>query len=229
MIIMKKRLNISVFLKVMHWIIPPLLSLSTIGAYVKINKKFLNIADLMTFLEIIDDIRNPIIYLPEKIKELINAFASFNRISFFLRINTEKKINLTANKDTKYAIKISQANIGLNNQKILMTIDELNIIKGESPIIIGEVDSDKNYLIQTLIDKLMILSKKEFNIDGMISYALKKPFIINDTIKNNIIFYSEYNEEKYKIIIKYCQLDKDIESLPYGDLTQIGSKGKILS
>ena len=64
-----------------------------------------------------------------------------------------------------------------------MTIDELNIIKGESPIIIGEVDSDKNYLIQTLIDKLMILSKKEFNIDGMISYALKKPFIINDTIK----------------------------------------------
>ena len=58
MTFMKKRLNFAVVLIVIHWVMPLLLCLSTIGAYVKINNKFLNIADLMTALEILDNIRS---------------------------------------------------------------------------------------------------------------------------------------------------------------------------
>ena len=229
MIFMRKKLNIAVVLVIIHWVMPLLLCLSTIGAYVKINNKFLNIADLMTFLEIIDNIRGPIIFLPDRVRELINAYVSLNRISTYLKINTEKKSNITKKKDEKYSINISQAKIGTNKENILMTIDELNIIKGESCVIIGETGSGKSCLMKSLIDRLIILSKKEFNIDGTISYASQTPFIINATVKDNILFYSKYNEERYKQVIKYCQLEKDIESLPAGDLTEIGTNGANLS
>ena len=229
MVFMKSKLNISVVLVIIHWIMPLLLSLSTIGAFVKINDKFLNIADLMTFLEIIDNIRGPIIYLPDRVRELINAYVSLNRISSYLKINTEKKSNFTKKKDENYSIKISEAKIGTNKENILMNINELNIEKGESCVIIGETGSGKSCLIKSLIDRLIILSKKEFNIDGTISYASQTPFIINATVRDNILFYSKYNEERYQQVIKFCQLEKDIESLPAGDLTEIGTNGANLS
>ena len=226
---MKTNLNIAVVLVIIHWVMPLLLCLSTIGAYVKINNKFLNIADLMTFLEIIDNIRGPIIYLPDRVRELINAYVSLNRIASYLKITTEKKSNITKEKDEKYSINISEAKLGTKHENILMTIDSLKIAKGESIVIIGETGSGKSCLIKSLIDRLIILSKKEFNIDGTISYASQTPFIINSTVKENILFYSKYNAERYKQVIKYCQLEKDIDSLPAGDLTEIGTNGANLS
>ena len=226
---MKTNLNIAVVLVIIHWVMPLLLCLSTIGAYVKINNKFLNIADLMTFLEIIDNIRGPIIYLPDRVRELINAYVSLNRIASYLKISTEKKSNITKEKDEKYSISISEVKLGTKYENILMSIDSLKILKGESIVIIGETGSGKSCLIKSLIDRLIILSKKEFNIDGTISYASQTPFIINSTVKENILFYSKYNAERYKQVIKFCQLEKDIESLPAGDLTEIGTNGANLS
>jgi ABC-type bacteriocin/lantibiotic exporter with double-glycine peptidase domain len=229
MIFMKTNLNISVVLIIIHWVIPLLLCLTTIGAYVKINDKFLNIADLMTFLEIIDNIRGPIIYLPDRVRELINAYVSLKRIGNYLKINTEKKSNITKKKDDKYSINIIDAKIGTNKENILMNIDNINIEKGDSVVIIAETGSGKSCLIKSLIDRLIILSKKEFNINGTISYASQTPFIINATVKDNILFYNKYDEDRYKQVIKYCQLEKDIDSLPAGDLTEIGTNGANLS
>jgi ABC-type multidrug transport system fused ATPase/permease subunit len=229
LIFMKKRLNFSVVLIVIHWIMPLLLCLSTLGAYVKINDKLLDIADLMTALEIIDNLRGPIIYLPDRIRELINAYVSMNRVAAYLKINTEKKSNITKKKDNEYSINIVNAKIGINKEKILMSINELKLKKNESAIIIGETGSGKSCLIKSLIDRLIILNKKEFNIDGKISYTSQTPFIINSTVKDNILFYSKYNEERYKKVIKYCELERDIQSLPAGDLTEIGTNGANLS
>ena len=240
MLFMKTKLNIAVVLVIIHWVMPLLLCLVTIGAYVKINNEFLNIADLMTFLEIIDNIRGPIIFLPDRVRELINAYVSLNRIGNYLKINTEKKSNITKKKEERVKLskiqkekeilkKREEAKIGTNKENILMSIDNLKIEKGESCIIIGETGSGKSCLIKSLIDRLIILSKKEFNIDGTISYASQTPFIINATVKDNILFYSKYNEERYRQVIKYCQLEKDIESLPAGDITEIGTNGANLS
>ena len=44
------------------------------------------------------------------------------------------------------------------------------------------------YLIKSLIDRLIILNSKEFNIDGKISYASQTPFIVNASLKDNILF-----------------------------------------
>lgn len=55
------------------------------------------------------------------------------------------------------------------------------------------------------------------------------PWILNKSIKDNILFGLEYNEDRYKETIKICQLRRDLEILPGGDLTEIGEKGINLS
>lgn len=229
MIFMKKRLNFAVVLIVIHWVMPLLLCLSIIGAYVKINDKFLDIADLMTALEIFDNIRGPIILLPDRIREIINAYVSMNRVAAYLKINTEKKSNISKKKDKEYSIKIVDTKIGTNKETILMDINELKLKKNETAVIIGETGSGKSCLIKSLIDRLIILHKKEFVIDGTISYASQTPFIVNSTVKDNILFYSKYDEERYNQTIKYCELERDMNILPAGDLTEIGTNGANLS
>jgi ABC-type multidrug transport system fused ATPase/permease subunit len=129
MIFMRKRLNYSLSLITIHWIMPLLLCLSTIGAYVKINKRFLEIADLMTALEIFDSIRGPIVNLPDRIREVINAYVSMNRVANFLKIKINNNSNITKNFDEKYAINIVDAKIGTNDDNILLSINKLKIKK----------------------------------------------------------------------------------------------------
>ena len=50
-----------------------------------------------------------------------------------------------------------------------------------------------------------------------------------DTFRANIIFGREYNEERYKMALKCCELGIVINALPGGDLTEIGENGISLS
>ena len=55
------------------------------------------------------------------------------------------------------------------------------------------------------------------------------PWIQNKTIKENILFGLEYDEDLYTEVIDICQLKRDLEILPSGDETEIGEKGINLS
>ena len=57
------------------------------------------------------------------------------------------------------------------------------------------------------------------------SYVQQVPWIQNKTIKENILFGEELDEDKYQETIEICQLSRDLEILPAGDKTEIGEKG----
>ena len=52
---------------------------------------------------------------------------------------------------------------------------------------------------------------------------------MNGTIRENILFYSKFEESWYETVVKACQLKNDFENLPNGDLTEIGSTGTNIS
>ena len=61
------------------------------------------------------------------------------------------------------------------------------------------------------------------------SLVTQKPWIVNDTVRNNIIFGKEYNRKKYQEVIHYASLKRDLELFTHGDKTMIGEKGATLS
>jgi ABC-type multidrug transport system fused ATPase/permease subunit len=66
-------------------------------------------------------------------------------------------------------------------------------------------------------------------LDGSVSLVEQKPFIVSQTIRENILFGEELDEDRYNKTIEICQLERDLEILEGGDLTQIGEKGVNLS
>ena len=67
------------------------------------------------------------------------------------------------------------------------------------------------------------------HLKGSIAYVPQTPFIMNATLRDNILFGKEYNEERYQKVIEMCCLAPDIAILPAGDQTEIGEKGINLS
>lgn len=59
--------------------------------------------------------------------------------------------------------------------------------------------------------------------------VLQDPWIQNATVKENILMYSEYNEQRYNAVLIACALQPDLATLPNGDDTEIGEKGVTLS
>ena len=118
--------------------------------------------------------------------------------------------------------------------KFDITLKNINIeIKpGEILGIIGEVGSGKSSLLQAILNCLILLNPKDcdgIHINGRIGYASQIPWIQNDTIKNNILFFKKYNKEKYEEVLDKCQLNYDLDNFEGKDLTEIGEKGVNLS
>lgn len=52
----------------------------------------------------------------------------------------------------------------------------------------------------------------------------QQAFILNATVRDNILFGCKYDKKRYNIIVNACALTKDFEILPKGDKSQIGEK-----
>lgn len=65
--------------------------------------------------------------------------------------------------------------------------------------------------------------------NGKIAYVSQTAWIQSGTIQENILFGSRMYSQKYQEAIERCSLIKDLELLPFGDLTQIGERGINLS
>ena len=116
------------------------------------------------------------------------------------------------------------------------SLDNLNGVKsvnfrvksGECCYLLGMVGSGKSSLIYSIIDNLYCL-EGEVKKNGRIALIPQEPFLLNDTLKSNILFGKEYDEEKYQHVVEICQLVSDLDILPAGDMTEIGERGINLS
>ena len=71
----------------------------------------------------------------------------------------------------------------------------------------------------------------ELAVKGKLGAFLQTPFIMNETVKNNILFghTGTIDEERYQLALSVCSLSHDLKLLPHGDQTEIGEKGITLS
>ncbi|KAJ2036620.1 hypothetical protein H4S03_003524 [Coemansia sp. S3946] len=69
------------------------------------------------------------------------------------------------------------------------------------------------------------MTKGTGTVVGRIGYMEQLPWIMNDTMRANILFGREFDEEYYWKVIHACALTRDLESWPDSDLTMISKRG----
>lgn len=84
------------------------------------------------------------------------------------------------------------------------------------------IGSGKTSLFHAIISDMKIDLTSSVSILGNISYVPQKSWILNDTVRNNIIFNNDFEEERYKQVLEVSCLEHDLTILDNSDQTMIG-------
>jgi ABC-type multidrug transport system fused ATPase/permease subunit len=84
-----------------------------------------------------------------------------------------------------------------------LTLTDINfsVKRGEMVAIIGDIGSGKSSIMYSLLGEMKFkesLPRPRVAVNGTISLVTQKPWIINDTVQNNILFGKPYNKKKYE-------------------------------
>ncbi|KAH8377825.1 hypothetical protein KR093_007269 [Drosophila rubida] len=113
---------------------------------------------------------------------------------------------------------------------VQLHIQEMAIPKGKLSIIVGKNGSGKTSLLSALLMEMPLLAGNMFwHKNCTISYVPQCPWLLNDTIRENILFGESFRPKRYDFVLNACALKPDIELMPSGDFTIIGERGINLS
>ncbi|KAF8938669.1 hypothetical protein BGZ58_000407 [Dissophora ornata] len=112
---------------------------------------------------------------------------------------------------------------------------------GQLSLVVGPTGSGKSALLLSLLGELerleghMYLPRLDYGRDHSyeggsgIAYVSQSAWLQNSTIRDNILFGKEFDQDRYDAVIEGCALITDFEILESGDKTEIGEQGITLS
>ena len=69
--------------------------------------------------------------------------------------------------------------------------------RGEFVTIIGRYGSGKSSLLHAILGEMKDAGGSKVVLNGKVAYTSQKPFIISDTVRNNILFGAPFNQKRY--------------------------------
>ncbi|EJK47265.1 hypothetical protein THAOC_34035 [Thalassiosira oceanica] len=109
---------------------------------------------------------------------------------------------------------------------------EMQVRPGELHCIVGPVGAGKSTIVRGLIGELppdLSEPNSRFHVGGSVSFASQVPFVLNATVRDNILFGDPLDAERYARVLDATCLASDVASFKHGDRTEIGERGVTLS
>ena len=129
-----------------------------------------------------------------------------------------------------------------NSNRLIINDCNISIKKNDFICILGETGSGKSTFVDLLTSlvsptngKILVdnvdISENIYSWKNKISYVPQHPFLLDASIKENIIFYStqDYSEEKFNESLNKAELNELINRLPNGADSVVGEKGARIS
>ncbi|KAJ7807314.1 hypothetical protein B0H14DRAFT_3483418 [Mycena olivaceomarginata] len=167
--------------------------------------------------------------------ELLDTFTSKENLE--ITAPNEPASNLIGFRDATFAWSSDEADGTLtpSSRRFQLKIEgELLFKPGCVNLVLGPTGSGKTSLLMALLGEMHLVPSSLsswYNLPrgGGISYAGQESWVLNDTIRNNILFDSPMDEARYSKVLYQCCLERDLELWDAGDETEVGEKGLTLS
>ncbi|KAJ3158315.1 hypothetical protein HDU86_003024 [Geranomyces michiganensis] len=142
-----------------------------------------------------------------------------------------------ADADADNAAAAAAATEPVNSEFMLRDVD-LTFPIGGLCVVAGPTGSGKSSLLLALLGEMKRVSGSQHlpdprkpvlnpatGLHSGVAYVAQTPWLIHATIRDNILFGCPYDAKRYQKVVEACALIRDFQTLPGGDLTEIGEKG----
>lgn len=238
---------------------PIIITFVSFWLYTVVEGKELRAPIAFTALSLFAVLRTPLDQLADMLTNVLQSKVSIDRVQEFLdeeetekykqlkptETNDDPLTPLIGFKDGRFTWG-SKNLLGKEEGAGSFQLVNLNLefVPGELNVIAGPTGSGKTSLLMALLGEMTHVSGSvhlpgyhcredlypdENGHTESVAYCAQQPWLVNDTIKNNIIFAGKYDEERYKAVLFACSLERDLSILDKGDSTEVGEKGIALS
>ncbi|KAF7591124.1 hypothetical protein BBP40_001960 [Aspergillus hancockii] len=215
------------------------------------TQRTLDTSRMFTSLSFLTLLTNPLSQIFQAIPELIAGLACLGRVQAFLECETrqdfrevladmrqnEEKAQADTEalsdpeRDSAHPIVIKNGKFGWEADKYVLQNVNTRVSKSSLTIVVGPVGSGKSTLCKALLgevpfNKGSVALSTRFRHVGFCDQAA---FLSNGSIRDNIVGYSPFNNDRYAEVIEATALGFDLATLPQGDRTRVGSDGIVLS
>ncbi|XP_054721334.1 multidrug resistance-associated protein 1-like [Uloborus diversus] len=211
-------------------IAPYLVALASFTTYLFVStENILSPTKAFVTLTLMDQLRYVLFDIPATISELIQTITSLKRLKEFFLSEQLNPDSIGTNPGEGNAISFKDCSLtwSKDTEPFLRNIN-LNIGKGKLIAVIGPVGAGKSSLLSALLGEMNKINGT-IDIKGSMAYVPQQAWILNQTVKNNVLFVKPMKEVVYNKVLDQCCLRPDMEILPAGDQTEIGEKGINLS
>ena len=238
--------------------VPILITLFSFSLYTVVEKRPLIPSVAFTALSLFGILRYPLDQLADMIAHVQESKVSVDRVEEFLNEDeTEKYDQLQQEPKRDNGDPIigfdkatltwggKDAHKDQGHPAFRMINISLRFPIGRLSIVAGPTGSGKTSLLMALLGEMTLVEGSVYLPGGQsrevlkpnpdtgltesVAYCSQQAWLVNDTIKQNILFASPFNKSRYRSVIAACALERDLEILDEGDSTLVGEKGITLS
>ncbi|KAK1971225.1 hypothetical protein LY78DRAFT_137606 [Colletotrichum sublineola] len=213
---------------------PFFVSCSTFAVFVLTQDKPLTADIVFPALTLFNLLTFPLAVLPMVITSIVEASVAVGRLTSFLTAEEIQPDAITVKPAPEEmgeeTVIIRDGSFSWNrheDKEALRDID-FTAYKGELSCIVGRVGSGKSSFLQCILGDLWKV-KGLVEVHGTTAYVAQGSWILNATVKENIIFGYRYDPDFYEKTVRACALVADFAQLPDGDETVVGERGISLS
>jgi ABC-type multidrug transport system fused ATPase/permease subunit len=216
------------------------------------TRQTLDVSKVFTSLSFLTLLTVPLSQIFQSTPGLVSALACLGRIQAFLECetrhdfrqvnaDTQQQNTVEAGVDTRlyadrnlaetHAIVIQNGQFGWEASKFALRNVNTHVSKSSLTLVVGPVGSGKSTFCQALLGEIpfsegsVVLSNR-FPRVGLCDQTA---FLWNGSIRDNIVGFAAFNNERYDEVIKATTLLVDFAILSQGDQTNVGSDGSALS
>jgi ABC-type multidrug transport system fused ATPase/permease subunit len=214
------------------------------------TQRTLDVSRTFTSLSYMTLLTSPLTQIFQAIPQVMSGLACLSRVQAYLeceahedfrkmsskRLSSQEKAmassgNRLSNSDLRWAMNIKDAKFGWEQGKYVLQDMTTQIMRSALTIVVGTVGSGKSTFCKALLGEIPF-SEGEVKLDKSfprVGVCEQTAFLSNGSIRDNIVGFSPYDSKRYAEVIEATALSLDLDLLPQGDLSNVGSDGISLS
>jgi ABC-type multidrug transport system fused ATPase/permease subunit len=214
---------------------PFLVSCSTFAVFVYTQDQPLTIDIVFPALTLFNLLTFPLAILPMVITSIVESSVAVNRVTAFF---TAEELQPDAVTILPAVEEMGKTTVSIRNgtfkwdrhdeERTALKDINFSTAKGELSCVLGRVGSGKSSFLQAILGDLYKV-EGEVKLHGSVAYVAQQAWVMNATVRENIIFGHRWNPEFYEKTVHACALVEDFAQLPDGDQTEVGERGISLS